>query len=149
MTSRDDAELPATAPRKRDASEVRRVVLAWLPAIAYMALIWTVSSFSIVPLPIDRVPMRDKGVHFLEYGALGLLVGHAVLRTAQTPSRLRATIATILVCASWGMLDEIHQVFVPGRSGDLLDFVADLLGATTGASLRSVIGFYKHGRKKR
>jgi VanZ family protein len=34
------------------------------------------------------------------------------------------------------VLDEIHQAFVPGRSADLLDIVADSVGVTLGTLLR-------------
>ena len=111
-------------------------MLAWLPAALYMALIWALSSIALPELPIDSVPLRDKGVHFLEYGALGLLVAHATLRTWPHRSAARTLPLAVLICVAWGVLDEIHQAFVPGRSADVLDLVADTLGTVSGAGLR-------------
>jgi VanZ family protein len=114
----------------------RDLVLAWLPAAAYMAIIWIVSSFETPTFPTSLFPMRDKGVHVVEYGVLGFLVTHACLRTFARHPRVRVALFAILAGVLWGVLDEIHQAFVPGRSADLLDIVADSVGVTLGTLLR-------------
>jgi VanZ family protein len=40
----------------------------------------------------------------------------------------------VFVSALWGLSDEIHQALVPGRSSELADVVADLLGSAVGAA---------------
>jgi VanZ family protein len=105
-----------------------RVVAAWLLVCAYTGLIWWLSSQSLSIKLIEEVPLRDKGVHFLEYGALGALMAHAVHVTWPW-HRLRYLAALWLTCGC-GLMDEFHQVYVPGRSGDLGDLVADLAGAS-------------------
>lgn len=131
-----------------DAMTRKRVALAWLPAVLYMALIWTLSSFSTVPVDVEALPMRDKGVHFVEYAVLGVLVAHAVLRSSQTHSRPRAFLVALLVCGAWGMLDEFHQSFVPGRMSDVRDLVADVFGSSLGAALRVAFGAFVHAHKR-
>lgn len=116
-----------------------QIVLAWLPACLYMGLIWALSSIALPDLPLDSVPLRDKGVHFLEYGALGMLVAHATLRTWPTRSAARTLPLAVLITFAWGVLDEIHQGFVPGRSAEVLDLVADGLGAVAGAAFRFAV----------
>lgn len=113
-----------------------QILLAWLPAALYMALIWAISSIALPELPIEQVPLQDKGVHFLEYGALGLLVAHATLRTWPHRSAARTLPLAVLITVAWGVLDEIHQGFVAGRSAEVLDIVADTLGAIAGAAAR-------------
>lgn len=113
-----------------------RIALAWLPAFSYMALIWAVSSMALPDVPIDRFPFRDKGVHAVEYALLAFLVTHASLLTWPDRPRSRIAAVALLVTCGWGVLDEIHQAFVPGRSSDLLDLVADLTGALVGSSAR-------------
>ncbi|MDQ3035522.1 MAG: VanZ family protein [Myxococcota bacterium] len=113
-----------------------RIALAWLPAFLYMALIWALSSMSTIDLPIDEFPFRDKGIHAVEYLILGFLVTHAALRSWPERSRARLAAVALLVTCGWGVLDEIHQAFVPGRSPDLLDLVADLIGALIGSTSR-------------
>jgi len=103
-----------------------------------MGLIWTLSSFTF-DAPIEHVPLRDKGVHFAEYGMLGFLVAHATLRTWPGHHVLRTAALAICITVLWGWLDEIHQAFVPGRSSDALDLVADTIGAVAGTSARVIL----------
>ncbi len=63
------------------------VALAWLPAALYMALIWTISSLSLTDVSVSRVPLGDKGVHFVEYGVLAFLLAHAALRCGASSTR--------------------------------------------------------------
>lgn len=112
-----------------------QILLAWTPALLYMALIWVLSSMHL-DLPVEEVPLRDKGVHFVEYGLLGMLVSHAALRTWPRHHASRTLALAIVITVAWGILDEIHQAFVPGRSAELLDLVADTLGAVAGAAAR-------------
>ena len=114
----------------------RELVLAWLPAAAYMALIWFVSSLETPGFPTALFPLRDKGVHATEYGVLGFLVAHACLRTFPHHGRARVAAVAILAGVLWGTLDEIHQAFVPGRSADVLDLLADSVGVTLGTLAR-------------
>ncbi len=116
----------------------KRALTAWLPAVLYMALIWTLSSFTF-DAPIEHVPLRDKGVHFLEYGMLGFLLTHATLRTWPAHHVLRTAALAVCITLLWGWLDEIHQAFVPGRSSDALDLVADAAGALVGTGARAAL----------
>ena len=90
----------------------RRHVFAWLPAAAYMALIWLVSSLQLPSLAVDDFPLRDKGVHFVEYGILGFLLAHAAVRTWPRRHVLRTAGLAVLITLLWGLLDEIHQAFM-------------------------------------
>ncbi|MET0384504.1 MAG: VanZ family protein [Polyangiales bacterium] len=113
-------------------SERRSQLVAFAPALGYMLIIWAASS---IPTQIDfaRIPFRDKGVHFVEYGMLGALVAHAV-RGAWPAVRTLAVFALAAIAATlWGAIDEIHQAFVPGRVSDVGDLTADAIGAASGA----------------
>ena len=111
----------------------RRIALAWLPAIAYMALIWLLSSGP-VSFPLDSVPFKDKGAHVIEYGTLAVLGAYAVLRSWPGLSLLRGLIYAALLTFAWGFLDELHQGFVPGRNSDAFDLLADSIGAVVGVA---------------
>lgn len=115
-------------------SRRKQLVLAWLPAILYMAAIWIVSSIQVQAPFVREFPLRDKGVHFVEFALLGFLIGHAALRTWPHKGAFRAVAVGALIAMGWGLLDELHQSLVPGRTAELLDFVADVLGATAGAA---------------
>jgi VanZ family protein len=103
-----------------------------------MAIIWVVSSFHLAVGSLDLFPWRDKGVHFVEYAVLGFLVAHASLRTWPAHSMLRTGALAIYITVAWGVLDELHQACVPGRSADVLDLVADTAGAVAGTSCRYI-----------
>lgn len=110
-----------------------RLGLAWFPALAYMLAIWWLSSRNI-DVPLDSFPLRDKGVHFLEYGLLGACFAHAVWLT--WPDRgVRGLLAAMVYTVGFGLLDELHQAFVPGRTADLADLLADALGGASFALL--------------
>ncbi|MEZ4248249.1 MAG: VanZ family protein [Polyangiales bacterium] len=120
--------------------DTRAVLLAWAPAAAYMALIFTLSSFRLDLPELPGVPWRDKVVHFFEYGMLGFLCAHATSRTWPRRPRPRMLALGAFLAAAFGLSDELHQAFVPGRTAEVLDFVADVLGASCGAFARGLLG---------
>lgn len=115
------------------------VALAWTPAVAFMALIWMLSSFDLGAVRLSAIPFGDKGVHAIEYGLLGFLVAHAASRTWPHRGLMRTMPFAVFVTVLFGLLDEIHQAFVPGRSSEVLDLVADFVGALSGALLSGVL----------
>lgn len=70
----------------------------------------------------------DKLVHFSLYAVLGALVARALA----APRARRGLVLAAAQLMLFGALDEWHQQFVPGRSAELADWVADLLGALVG-----------------
>jgi len=69
------------------------------------------------------IPHLDKVAHFSVYGLLGTLL----VRTGVGGRRSAAVAAVI--ASLYGVTDEIHQSFVPGRSMEFADWVADTAGA--------------------
>lgn len=114
----------------------------WLPAIAYMATIVVASSQPAIAIDMGYVPLRDKGVHFIEYGVLAVLIAYALTtqRTASGEPLTRGAIAKLALWAValttiFGYLDELHQAFVPGRNSDVVDLLADFLGSIAGTGI--------------
>ncbi len=105
----------------------------WLPAVLYMALIFAVSSFRIDAPVLRSFLLADKAIHALEYAILGFLCARASMATWPDRPRVRAALVGVLIAAAWGLGDEIHQAFVPGRTGDAVDLLADTVGASLGA----------------
>lgn len=108
-----------------------RVLRAEWPALAWAALIFYLSGKS-HPLPVE-IPIRhvDKLLHA---GAYALLSGLTVrgLLAAGLAGR-RAILIAIVAASVYGISDEWHQSFTPGRDADPLDWAADSAGAIAGA----------------
>jgi VanZ family protein len=124
----------------------RRLVTSWAPAALYMAVIWIVSSMEQPSFPIQVFPFRDKGVHATEYAVLAFLFAHACVRTWDDRPRVRVAFVAVMLTVLWGFLDEMHQAFVPGRSADVLDLLADSIGAVLGVSARFALGIFRRRR---
>lgn len=97
-----------------------------------MALLFAASATpdtSIVPESLS-----DKFLHIAAYAPLGVLVLRAL-----TGGRLAAitwprALAAVALSVLYGLTDEIHQLYVPGRTADPLDLLADGVGAALGAA---------------
>jgi len=100
---------------------------AWLPAAAWAVTIFWLSSRSTIPGP--KIPHLDKAAHFGAYAVLGALLAFAADR-----SRWPLAVAVALGVL-YGASDEIHQMYVPGRSPDVLDWAADAAGVAAGCFL--------------
>lgn len=98
--------------------------LRWAPALLYMAAIFAASAQPTLPTPdLDH---SDKVLHFAAYAGLGGLLAYGAAPAALGPLPL------IAIGSLYGASDEVHQSFVPGRSPDPLDWVADTLGVIAG-----------------
>ncbi len=121
----------------------------WAPAIAWAALIWVFStaSFSasstsrfILPLLHWLLPQASpetlamlhgvirKSAHFIEYFILSLLLLRGV-RGQRGGWKLAWGLAAVFIAACYAVLDELHQAFVPERTGSPLDSLLDTYGA--------------------
>lgn len=84
---------------------------------------------------ISNFIIRKLG-HFTEYLALGVCVSAALDRYAHLDTaRFLAIASTVLIAAS---LDEVIQLFVPGRCGQVADVLLDCLGATAGVAVSTL-----------
>lgn len=75
-----------------------------------------------------------KLAHFSEYLILGILIYNYCLRFD----------LSVLICLFYAISDEIHQIFTPGRSCQIMDVIIDLLGAICGI----IILFFYNKRKE-
>ena len=122
----------------------------WLPPLAWMALIWSVSSdigssehsagafawiLSVIfpwatpgEVELAHLVARKFG-HMVEYAILAALW----FRTHRSGRRLSLTASAswaLGISVVWAIVDEVHQSFVPSRTASALDVVLDTAGAT-------------------
>jgi len=116
-------------------------------AILVAAVIFLASSRSRVAAP--NVANVDKYAHFFVYGLLGTLLVRAL------GGWRGAAWAALALASAYGVTDEFHQSFVPGRSCEVADWVADTSGAALAIGLYVLWARYRGlleqplGRKRR
>lgn len=111
--------------------DVARRLWTWLPLVLYAGGITWLSSQPASELPPPMFVGEDKLVHMAIYSLLGALAARAGLRAGMG----RRALFLYLACVAYGLFDEWYQQFTPGRSSDLLDVVADAVGAGAGFTL--------------
>lgn len=72
-------------------------------------------------------PYIRETAHFLEYAVLGFLVLVAV--RAFVTANGKISLISILICLTYALTDEVHQLFIPGRTFQLIDIILDTAGA--------------------
>ena len=76
-----------------------------------------------------------KTAHFTEYAILGALFYLNLIQFPKLNSRIKKLLLPILFSFLYAITDEIHQIFVPGRSAQFRDVLIDTLGASFGATI--------------
>jgi len=109
---------------------MNKFIRYWLPVLAWMSMIFYLSSQSRLPVEMPAwVPFVDKLAHALVFGILGWLFLRARLEGKWEAVTGRVAGLAVLYTALYGLADEFHQIFVPGRSPSVFDLLADTLGA--------------------
>ena len=107
---------------------------SWLAVILWASTIYYLSSLSGPEIEKIGIQFWDKAEHFLAFFT-GAVVLTCALRFSTGWSWVRIGLVGSLAIAGYGATDEFHQLFTPHRSGgDLLDWLADALGGTLGAT---------------
>lgn len=78
-----------------------------------------------------------KSAHLTAYFILGVLVLHA-LKSSKMASWHNVLIA-FFICVIYATSDEVHQLFIPGRSGEITDVLIDSGGAAGGIGVYQLI----------
>lgn len=107
-------------------SRSRVRALRWTAVAVWAGVIFGLSSVSgsDIRVGIDvSVP-----AHFIEYA---ILAGLLVLAFDRSDRAL----AAVALASAYGVTDELHQLLVPGRMSDPMDWVVDTAGAIAGAAL--------------
>lgn len=105
-----------------DGSQVRSDTLVdWLQAIGFGGSAGILSS------------IIRKSAHAATYAILGGLIIWALTARRQVTAGLVA--CSIALASIYAISDEVHQAFVPGRSGEVRDVLLDTAGATAGVGI--------------
>lgn len=156
---------------------MKRKILAWALLIAWMAIIFifshqpaiesnelsTAITTKVVDAVIRLIPKANinpaklnhfirKGAHFSVYLVLGSLTVNALTsidKFKPDSRRVQVFLIALGICLVYAISDEIHQVFIPGRSGEIRDVLLDSMGALAGIVIMTIIRVKCMGRSLR
>ncbi len=94
-----------------------------------MGIIFFLSNQPGDSLDLPDIPDLDKGLHCIVYGVLALSALFAVPEYKYQANPFWVSLLVVLFCLLYGISDEFHQSFIPGRFPSVLDLLADTIGA--------------------
>ncbi len=107
-----------------------------LPLAVAAAIIW-LSSQSQYPGGLQLPPPLDKVAHATVFGLLAWLLELALQQSRPDLPMYRRHLVVLLAVVLYGATDEWHQSFVPGRSCEFGDWVADAAGGAMALAVGS------------
>ena len=98
----------------------------------YVLYIFIITYFSLTPLE-HKMPVNvwDKAAHFISYLFLAMFVRRVHIRFSY--------LTCVITCCSYSFVIECIQYFIPNRQFELLDMLANLLGAILGVVIYYLI----------
>jgi VanZ family protein len=133
-------------------------ILSWIAVILWMVFIFNLSSqeveqsnklstgvTEVIVETIEKVaPNADldvksinhkvrKNAHYFAYLVLAVLELNALRRSGVYG--YRSIILAVVLCVTYAISDEIHQLFVPGRGGQVKDIIIDSAGVIAGIGI--------------
>ncbi len=114
-----------------------------LPPFAWMGFIYFLSDqpasgYARFRGILSFLPWRQELVHGVLYFVLAVLIARLAARTFPhrgAADTVKLAALAVLLAALYGVTDEIHQRYVPGRNPSWVGIIADTLGAIVAASL--------------
>ena len=127
-----------------------KFLIYWVPMLVWMAGMFFISSLTPIETDVltSRFPnlINEVSIHTGEFAVLSVLIFRLLKAygSMQTPT---LWIVILLVSIVYGVIDELHQSFVPGRVPSWIDLGYDTLGALVGLitvelAIRSTSHFY-------
>jgi VanZ family protein len=118
----------------------------WGPALVWMAVTFYISHQSAVSIPMGA---PDYVAHGVSYAGLGVMLMRGLAGGRLSAMTWRLVLLATLLGGLYGVSDEFHQSFIPGRHASLSDIVADTVGALVGASVAALAGAWLRRRPLR
>lgn len=87
-----------------------------------------------------------KSAHFIAYMILGILATSLTLKINKINKKPQFA---LLICVLYAISDEIHQLFVPGRSSQFRDVLIDSAGSCVGIGVVLLVVKLLHMRQNK
>jgi VanZ family protein len=118
-------------------SKGAKFIKFWLPVLICMGVIFYFSSFKGKDIP-SIFYFQEIVYHFSIYLILCFLFARALKNSYSGMQLARIVLFSILFGIIYGLTDEFHQAFIPGRSVSGMDLFIDSLGSLTGSIFYNV-----------
>lgn len=100
----------------------------YIPAL--LCVLYTIAIFSVSSIPGGDVP----GVEWIDMSLLHIpmffILSYLIFRTLERKGVIFAVAIAIILSTLYGVFDEIHQIYVPGRDFSTLDIFLDFFGSS-------------------
>jgi VanZ family protein len=107
-----------------------KVYVRFIPMVCIMGIIFFLSHQPGGFVQLPQFFGIDKLAHVIAYGCLAGTFLYGLQPFLNTyNNKFAAVIIVVLLCLLFGISDEFHQSFIPGRSVSFWDVVADGFGA--------------------
>ena len=128
--------------------EKHKITFVYIPLIVYWLVLLIATSIPGSDFP--DIQVSDKIEHFTGYGLLTILITFTLLvQSKYKIIRNRAYLAAVVIVSLYAALDELHQLFIPGRECDIYDWSADFAAACFGVIVVfSLVKFVRFSPKK-
>ncbi|GDX63433.1 hypothetical protein LBMAG35_02710 [Chlorobiota bacterium] len=115
-------------------SSITLNILSKLPLLVASAGIFYFSSLPQPPFVLTSFQWQDKVLHLAAYFAYGITIALAIHVHQSISSNKKMTLIG-LIGFLYALSDEYHQSFVPGRTSELGDIIADWIGVISAIML--------------
>ena len=124
-----------------------RLANPWLwCTLGYCGWLYWMSSGP-VSVTAGGFPGLDKALHAAAYALLAVLAGRSLAWDGRNWPPPALLWVPALFAAAYGLSDELHQHFVPGRQADWLDWLADAGGGLAGTGVLALTRNLRSGRQ--
>ncbi len=118
--------------------------ISWFVTIVIASTIFYVSSLTFKPETGGAIGVRAIFYHFLIFFLLSFFLSISLIKGAN--KNIFFIILSMPLAIIYGISDEIHQYFVPGRFASIKDIILDTFGILSASFLYIISLYYRNGR---
>jgi len=111
---------------RSESTQILRIV----PMLVVMGTIFFLSHQPGDSFELPEIINLDKLLHGIAYGGLAATVLFVAPNELRHKSLSCTAVLAVTICLLYGISDEFHQSFIPGRYPSIWDIAADFLGAS-------------------